>query len=236
MTGISIHFERKESDFLKVIAALLVVTAHYCAYLLHFEQYADVAIIKALSAQCGKIGVGIFFLLSGYGLMESQRRSPLSFTDFLKKRISKIYLPALVASVIFEIIRACLGNISNDPIVILKDVFLIGNDSVLWFVRVLLVLYIIFDIYVHLKSRWQRILVVLVSTAAMVCLLVPHQFASIPLFYLGVYISNNKVANKFVLPILFSLIAAYVGMFFIGGGIYMLMSQLVIQLLLHSLS
>lgn len=142
MKGITIQFERKESDFLKVIAALLVVTAHYCAYLLHFEQFADVAIIKALSAQCGKIGVGIFFLLSGYGLMESQRRSPLSFVDFLKKRISKIYIPAVVVSVIFEIVRACLGSIHIDnPVVILKDVFLIGNDSVLWFVRVLLVLY-----------------------------------------------------------------------------------------------
>lgn len=193
ITNIPLYFDTKESDILKVLAACLVVMAHYCAYLLHFDTFSNAVIIKALSAQCGKVGVGIFFMLSGYGLMESHKRAPLSFVAFLKKRLLKIYLPVLCISALYELLCMYIWGGGDFSIKLVTDVCFMHNDPVLWFVRVLILLYVFFDIYVHLKTKtYVKKLIVFFLSAFLIFFLQPYEFASIPLFYLGMYISHKK--------------------------------------------
>lgn len=94
------YIDRGFSDLLKIIAALLVMFAHYCnvkgamGYSLNLFEIA-------IRSQGGNVGVAVFFFLSGYGLMMSELRSHLSFKQFLKKRFLKIYLPVLLITAIW---------------------------------------------------------------------------------------------------------------------------------------
>jgi peptidoglycan/LPS O-acetylase OafA/YrhL len=56
---------------------------------------------KVLSTQGGYLGVAVFFFLSGFGLMESDIKRHLTLFQFLKKRLSKIYLPAVLVTAIW---------------------------------------------------------------------------------------------------------------------------------------
>jgi len=88
---------KNTSNFLKVTAALMVMLHHYSQYVCA-NGLSDSIIYKALSSQGGYLGVAIFFFLSGYGLMESESKSHLNLTEFIKRRILKVYLPVLLVS------------------------------------------------------------------------------------------------------------------------------------------
>jgi len=85
----------------------------------HYSQYvcanglSDSFIYKALSMQGGYFGVAIFFFLSGYGLMESESKSHLKLTDFIRRRILKVYLPILLVSGIWLLVSPVM--LSQSP-------------------------------------------------------------------------------------------------------------------------
>lgn len=235
---LSVHFDRSTSDLYKVVAALMVATAHYCAYLLSFEQFESVSVIRLVSAQFGKIGVSIFFLMSGYGLMESQKVKPLTFVDFFKRRFIKVYLPVLFVSLLFELVLLFLGQVKFCNFgQLLNDIFLLGNDSVLWFVKVLLVLYLIFDIYIHLRfsKKFIKILSTIVLLVPCFFVFEPYQYLQIPMFFIGLYISNHKCSDKKLLPLLTGCIISFLFIFFLKGWnifLYISISYFVILMLL----
>lgn len=53
-----------------------------------------------MASSFGGTGVHIFFICSGFGLYLSQKKSPLTYTQFLKKRFIKIYIPYIVIVII----------------------------------------------------------------------------------------------------------------------------------------
>lgn len=93
----ALSFERGWSDWLKLVAAIMVALSHYSTVIVYNNHWSSNPIISLL-AQGGYIGVAIFFFFSGYGLMESESKQHLAITKFVKKRLLKVYLPVLLVS------------------------------------------------------------------------------------------------------------------------------------------
>lgn len=106
-----ILWDRNLTDFLKFVAALFVAFGHYCGYCSANKIHNVICdTVSIISPQFGYLGVAFFFLLSGYGLMMSDWKNHLRFTDFLKRRLSKIYLPAVLVSSIWLIINLVIDT------------------------------------------------------------------------------------------------------------------------------
>ncbi len=101
---ISISLPRTTCDVIKVVAMLLVVTAHMGTVALGSAYNATNPVFYIMATQSGYTGVAIFFFLSGYGLMESERKKHLSLPLFVRKRFGKIYIPTLLVTAIWLIV------------------------------------------------------------------------------------------------------------------------------------
>ena len=65
----TIALSRGLTDSLKFIAALMVAFGHYAGYAL---PYTENCIYRLTVMFAGNVGVALFFILSGYGLMKSE--------------------------------------------------------------------------------------------------------------------------------------------------------------------
>ncbi len=102
MSG-KIELNRNFTDLLKLLAALMVAAGHYCAYAVS-HGHGNV-VYSVLASIGGYIGVAIFFFLSGYGLMISEKKRHTPFLSFIKKRLVKLYFPSVLISAIWGIVR-----------------------------------------------------------------------------------------------------------------------------------
>lgn len=213
----TIIIDRGLTNALKFLCCLLVALSHYAQYAI-INGLSSNLLINLISTQGGYLGVSIFFLLSGYGLGESMRKRPTDFRTFAIKRISKVYVPAVVVSLIWVIILWLFPNMqanttgldvqvanSNIAITLLRVFLLSFQDSVLWFVKVIMVLYLSFYLY-HIAKKKNSViaLVLLIAESLAVAivtyfLIAPFASVSVFAFVLGVvvsdynqFISNNK--------------------------------------------
>jgi len=85
----SIFLDRVQTDQLKGIAILFVVTGHLWSHVsfdrnvLNFAGYA----------------VALFLLLSGYGLTRSWQRKPLTASEFARRRIGRVMVPYWITTI-----------------------------------------------------------------------------------------------------------------------------------------
>ena len=75
----------------------MVAFSHYAE---HALDYTSNIVLRLLSMTGGYTGVAIFFFLSGYGLMMSERNKHKGFIAFLCSRLSKVYVPVVIVSAI----------------------------------------------------------------------------------------------------------------------------------------
>lgn len=94
----SIVLPKGACDVVKLVAALLVVTSHIGTVALGPAYNAAHPAFYILASQNGYIGVALFFFFSGYGLMESELRTHLPLTQFLRRRLLKIYFPVFLVT------------------------------------------------------------------------------------------------------------------------------------------
>ena len=161
----------------------------------HFSQIRCIegtgnALYFAFSTQGGYLGVAIFFFLSGYGLMKSEQQRHLSPFSFLKRRLIKTYIPAVVVSIIWAVYMLFAFAKPID-INLLRGVVWNFNDEVLWFVRAIICLYILFLVYCHI-SRFKIISLITLGIIAVWCTDVGLVHgASIFMFFGGVSIAEH---------------------------------------------
>lgn len=148
------------------------------------------------------LAVSMFFFLSGYGLMFSTLNKSNYLLNFFSKRLSKVYLPFVVVNALTLIIFHLSFNAKysiNKIIVYLLGIKLI--DSTLWFVKSIILFYIIFYLAFKFftKDIAPRLLVLYCFIYFIVCYKIglgPSWFNTIFCFPLGVYVAlyyNNFI-------------------------------------------
>ena len=100
-----LRIDKQLSSLVKFVAALTVALHHYSQYVCE-NDLSECIIYKLFSFQGGFLAVGVFFFLSGYGLMESEKKNHLSPSAFLKKRLFRVYLPVLLVTVLWLPIKS----------------------------------------------------------------------------------------------------------------------------------
>lgn len=94
-----IILSRNLTDLVKFLACLMIALHHYSQGMVIAGTHNPIYML--FSTQGGWLGVAIFFFLSGYGLMRSDLMHHLSLVQFMKKRLLKTYLPAMLISLLW---------------------------------------------------------------------------------------------------------------------------------------
>lgn len=129
-------------DSMRGIACLLVMFAHLLATNSIYGSYAN---------GCGKIGVWLFFLLSGYFLLQTDDEINMKWVGkYYLKKVVKLYPVYLIGL----LLAVSLGQIENFKSVVLH-LLLIKGEGHFWYMCVILKFYIIapFVIWLYRKIR-----------------------------------------------------------------------------------
>jgi len=136
---------------LKAVGCLIIVTHHYT---LHQGDVHNNVFNEFSTLACGYIAVALFFFISGYGVMESEKRNRLPFTRFLRRRLSRVYIPFVITNILFIITLLFLGSYPFSIGNLLVHIFGIELiDSVTWFVPVTLLFYFFVLVLSSLQKR-----------------------------------------------------------------------------------
>ncbi len=169
----------------------------------------------------GGAGVHVFILVSGFGLYLSYLNNPLSYSDFLRKRFTKVYIPYFFIVVLFAAYYFfCLE--SYDVITFLSHVFLFKMFShtwdtsyvySLWFLSTIFQFYLFWPFIVKLAGRRKGLflsIIISICWATLVGLLEKQDnraWSSFFLQYLWEFVLGMKLAEiykkapeKFAVP------------------------------------
>ncbi len=165
----SLEFSPRVTNELKGFAILIIVLAHIGCFL-----FTDHSFLSPYSTIAG-IGVDLFFLLSGYGLVCSAMKKNDSPLEFYKRRIGKIFVPLWIVLVALLVLDALLLRQFFDWPVILRSFFgifpsadIYGDlNSPLWYLTPLLFFYMIFPwIFRSRRPVWSALLFIIIGVLA----------------------------------------------------------------------
>jgi peptidoglycan/LPS O-acetylase OafA/YrhL len=142
-------------DFLKGYSIFATMIFHYSRHL-HLSNPLEGII------SFGGTGVHLFILLSGFGLYYSSIKKPLTYLLFLKKRISKVYIPYIFVVLISAFISIFIPVYDNSLYALGGHIFLykMFDESIigsygypLWFISMILQFYFTFYLIIWFKSK-----------------------------------------------------------------------------------
>ena len=216
-------FEQKQMMALRGICAIEIMLGHI--------GIATESLVLFPNRKAGILFVGIFFALSGYGLMYSVSNKENYLQGFWKKRIPKILIPAYVTFLIGIVIRSIMSGNANNFVNIISIKRFFGQTN--WYVWELLVMYIVFYICARLdKSLSKSQYILLVFSLVFVCVAFEMRVAnpwygSTLCFWLGLFyymksemfirFSENIFWGKIVIGIVF--LGVFCTLFFMQEGI-----------------
>lgn len=191
-TSNAITFDRNLTDIVKFLSCLMIALHHYSQGMVVAGSHNP--IYQLFSTQGGWLGVAVFFFLSGYGLMKSEMKHHLESLPFFKKRLMKTYLLAVLVSLLWGGYLLIRGGQKLD-FQFVSGIFWNFNDEVLWFVRAIVKLYVVFYAYSWLRLQIPKVkLLALVFVAALAIWWVNAGFvhgSSVLLFFMGVSLAEN---------------------------------------------
>jgi peptidoglycan/LPS O-acetylase OafA/YrhL len=184
------------SNALKAFSCILIVLHHYCLF-----SGSHSVLGNFISSVWGYAAVAIFFFLSGYGLMESDGSHHYTAVKYIKKRLSKVFIPFIVINIIYVALALTINigivvNSIGDIIAFIIGIKLI--DDVTWFILVLLLFYVFFLFVTFVRKRYQKMALLLAMTfiyaiLGFTILNIPfYAIVSTPAFPLGVIVSLYK--------------------------------------------
>ena len=129
--------------------------------IMHLVGMLGISGIWEKAAAFGGAGVHVFILCSGFGLYLSYLRKPLGYIAFLKKRITRIYMPMAVLCVATAVWMACMGREWFIPLwgnLLLFKMFVPELESSMggqmWFVSTIIQFYLAWPLIVKLFNTW----------------------------------------------------------------------------------
>ncbi len=150
--------ERDHTTALRGFLCILIVLDHGA---LLTRCGLSVPVLKRV----GPYVVGVFYALSGYGLLASYRAKDCSLKGFWAKRLRSTILPYLILSVAALAVRLLVGE-KLGPSDVLAS-FVNGHPLVLysWFILTIIVFYAIFYVSARLAGRDIPLLIALTAFA-----------------------------------------------------------------------
>lgn len=204
-------------DTLKVIAIIFIVINHYAFLSLNFYIIGTFfgELENILRGVIGVIGNGIFFFASGYLLyMSNNKESKLNITEFMKKRIKRIFPLYWIALILTIILIYILDLPWGKPDVLdiivnfsgLQIIFApkyISIITIFWFVSALFVYYIIYAFIVRKTQKSSEIFIystfiisILLMIRISTGLFNGMFFEYFYVFFFGVIAANEKVFSN----------------------------------------
>ena len=132
---VSLSFNNSKMPPLRALLALVIVFCHFSYY-----EVTGLTSLRFLAPVC----VSIFLFISGYGLMVSyQKKGDAYLQTFLKKRLLKIALPAILVSLLHLLLcgNGGIGLIDRGHQIVTRGATLLPHY---WFVWVILFEYLVF--------------------------------------------------------------------------------------------
>ena len=190
-------------NFLKGYAIFTIV-------IFHLLQYCELPQPFDRLISFGGTGVHLFVLLSGFGLYLSHLNNPISFTAFIQKRFSKIYIPYIIvvfltalSSVLFGFYKDSLYALGGHLFLYkMFDESIVGSYGYqLWFVSMIIQFYLVFLILVKILDR-------LSNRQSLIFGLLISLFWALSIYFLG--LGDLRIWNSFFLQFLWEFILGMV--------------------------
>lgn len=149
-----------------------------------------------------------FLFLSGYGLTISYYRNGL--LSYWEKKFKKIYLPAIVVNLFAVLELLILNKMPYDRGQIFIEIFMFNQSPVinteLWFLRLLLIWYILFYIINSYTKNGKMRIFLWIVIALMMCYIIPETYGLANLYSLSFPIGvlyaecqkSHDVTQKFI--------------------------------------
>lgn len=223
-------------DYLRILASFCVVYMHVAATPLRGEIGLSWHLTNFFTG-VGFIAVPLFFMMSGYLLLNDERTMDVSV--LLKHRIPHLLIPLITWSGIIMVLYSYLFNDMSISFYIDESIKILSEPIAvhLWYLYTLIAIYVLSPIiYGGLKNLDRKghilvfVLVVLVSVKTMLQVVLPNEYArflSIDIidkmsifsghlctFILGYYLGNSK--KKVPNILLFALIIVVLGIITCG--------------------
>lgn len=178
--------EKNTATCIKGIAAVCIMLSH----LISSPDFVKLFIY-------GPLWVAVFFFYSGYGL-ECRVTSPGYLDGFIKKKVSKIYIPFFVAESAFTLSKFAFSGWQLSTIDVIEGCFgLKLYNETLWYVAEILMLYLLF--FLINKSPFKNkpmslwiVLYVCFVTISVYLDIGTHWYFSTAAFLLGIFVSRNE--------------------------------------------
>lgn len=197
---------KKKYEFMNVLRVLSMVAIvfYHMVFTLYIYGIRQIDSIRFLfentNMHIAKVGVGLFFMLSGAGLFLSDKDKEFKVTAFYKKRFVKILIPFYIVYICYFAFLVATGHLLlNDPFSgkVLKPwsfiYTILGMDAYLenfgiatcslgigeWFLGCLIIIYIIYPLlrWAMLKNKY-----VIMLLATLYYIFINLFYAKIPLF------------------------------------------------------
>ena len=191
------YLSNKSTKSLKGLLALFIIFHHVSQKITTGANFSNFEYM-------GRYIVALFFFLSGYGLYFQYSNDATYMENFLRKRLTRIFIPFFVFIVIYVIYRASLGEVVN------VDFFLSfwrDHSNIIyngWFINSIIVLYVIF--YVSFKKKDSKIAIFKLVFFTLVYIFWKvyqnhgdWEYVSIMAFFLGVFwMKDRSLIDKFI--------------------------------------
>lgn len=190
----------EQSNLAKFIFSIIIIFYHIC-----FWGYGLSKNWLKFICQVGMFG---FLFLSGYGLTVSYYKNGLC--NYWEKKFKKIYIPAVIANILAATILLVLHKIKYDRGNIFIEIFMLNRvpavNSELWFLRLLLVWYILFFILYNYVHEYKKRIILMGAVTLLMCYMIPETYGLANLysmsFPIGVFYAeiqrHSRISHRFV--------------------------------------
>ena len=215
---------KRETDWFRGIAALMVVLSHYGEWINIIGPLEGKAeTLRFAVTKLGVYGVDIFFLFSGYAMIKSLGDRKMN-RQFIWKRIKNVFIPYVIVIGVIELLSDGLTSIHDFWI------FITGYNY--WYMCVLFIFYIGF-IVIYAIIRVKSIRVIAFSIFTYVLSYKLYQYDMFPFWYvsniafaIGVIVGEyenaaKKIVDKVWIPMIVLLTTgmAFITKWGLTGGV-----------------